>query len=123
MAKNAELVEAKKSANKEQLEEEVAKAKNNLDSLKARIETKKGEIKGKASADFEKLQDSLNSVKEKIEDKKEVINKERMEIYIDDMADYAAACLELAFRVAEEAQLATLEAILVQKEYDEKYGE
>ena len=60
---------------------------------------------------------------EEFEDKKEAINKERMEIYIDDMADYAAACLELAFRTAEEAQLATLEAILAKKEYDEKYGE
>lgn len=53
-------------------------------------------------------------------------NKNRSPIelkYIDDMVEYAESCVILSALALEEAKLAKLEAIEVQDEYDEKYGE
>ena len=48
--------------------------------------------------------------------------KEKLEKYIEDMIEYAEACVILSELAAEEAKLARLEVIEAQAEYEEKYG-
>ena len=48
--------------------------------------------------------------------------RQDLENYIEDVTEYASACIELSILAAEEAKHATLEAIAAQQEYDEKYG-
>lgn len=61
--------------------------------------------------------------KETIEDKKEAKSKEKLSKYIDDELEYAEQCVTFSLVAAEEAELAFLEAVEAQKEYDEKYGD
>lgn len=116
MAYNAEIVDAKREASKEQVEAEIAKAKESSTAFEE-------EIKGKAANDLEKAKENIDVAKSKIAEKKEAVDKDLLEAYIDDITDYAAGCLSLAFWAAEEAKIATLEAIQAKIEFDEKYSE
>ena len=64
----------------------------------------------------------MDVAKEHWTEKKEAYDKAKMEEYINDMVEYAEASVELSVLAAEEAKLATLEAIASQMEYNEKYG-
>ena len=123
MAENAELYEAKREETREQIEDEIAKIKGDVASLQENARLKEEELKGKAASDIIKARMTIGAAKDKIADRKEAINKELLAAYIDDTVDYAASCVELSLIAAEEAKLATLEAIAAQKEYDEKYGD
>ena len=122
LAENAELYEAKKDETREQIEDEIAKMKGGVATMQENARLKEEELKGKAASEIIKARMTISAAKEKIADRKEAINKELLASYIDDTVDYAASCVELSLAAAEEAQLAMLEAIAAQKEYDEKYG-
>ena len=65
---------------------------------------------------------NMDVAKENLVAKKEDYDKYKMEEYINDTVEYAEACVELSILAAEEAKLATLEAIEASKEYEDKYG-
>ena len=123
MAEDAEIVDAKKDANKEQVEEEISKAKQSLNTLKANIASKNDELKGKAASELKRVQDGLDEAKGKIQEKREAVDRDLLEAYINENIDYAAGCIEFAFRAIEEAKLAALEAIEAQIEFEEKYND
>ena len=107
---------------KDELEEKAKKHKGNINALKENIKILTEKAKGKASAELLKAQMNMDVAKEKIEAQKQAFDKAQMEEYICDVIDYAEACVEISILAAEEAQLATLEAIAASVEYDEKYG-
>ena len=78
--------------------------------------------KGKASSELIKAQMNIDAAKADLAAKKEAHDKASFEKYIDDTIEYAAACIELSILAAEEAKLATPEAIAAEQEYNEKYG-
>ena len=108
---------------KEKIEEKKKKHKGNIEALKENFRIFSDKVKGKASSELLKAQMNIDVAKEKLAEKKEAHNKAQMEDYIVDTVEYAEACVELSILAAEEAQLATLEAIAAQGEYEEKYGE
>ena len=65
---------------------------------------------------------NMDVAKENLAAKKEAYDKYKMEEYINDTVEYTEACVELSILAAEEAKLATLEAIEASKEYEDKYG-
>ena len=123
LADNAEVVDAKREATAEQIEDEIAKAKGSVESLKENARLAGERAKSKASSELIKAQMTIEQAKANIADRKEAINRDMLEAYIDDTVEYAASCVELSLMAAEEAKLAMLEAIAAQQEYDEKYGE
>ena len=122
-ADNAAIIDAKRAASKEQLDSEIAKAKGNVEEAKAKLDTKVDDAKTAAAAEVSRIHAKIDVAKQKIADKKEAIDRKRFEMYIDDVIAYAGSCIDVAIFAAEEAQLATLEAISAQIEFAEKYGE
>ena len=51
-----------------------------------------------------------------------IIVKIISEKYIDDVTEYASACVELSILASQEAKLAALEVVKAEQEYEEKYG-
>ena len=107
---------------KEEIEEKAKKHKGNINALKENIRIFAEKAKGKASSELLKAQMNIDVAKENLKAKKEAYDKAQMEEYICDVIEYAEACVELSILAAEEAKLATLEAIDASVEYDEKYG-
>ena len=107
---------------KEEFDEKAKKHKGNINALKENIRILAEKAKGKASSELLKAQMNIDVAKEKVQAKKEAYDKAQMEDYICDVIDYAEVCVALSILAAEEAQLATLEAIEASAEYDEKYG-
>ena len=66
---------------------------------------------------------NFDAAKKDLEAKKAARDKEKMEEYIEETIDYAAACIELSRIAEQEAKLALLEATKAQVEYEEKFGE
>ena len=60
--------------------------------------------------------------KENMQERKEAKDKEKLSNYIDEQLEYAEDCIAFALLAAQEANVAFLEAVEAQKEYDEKYG-
>ena len=116
-------IKLKREASKENLAEKKAEAKAKVEASKENFRAKIDEAKGKASEELAKAQNSIDEAKAKLAEKKEAHDKAQMEAYIDDVIEYAAACVELSMLAAEEADLAILEAIAAEQEYEELYGE
>ena len=108
---------------KDKLDDALNETKSNLTALKENYRIFSEKAKGKASSELLKAQMNIDMAKKELEEKKELHDKEKLEEYINDMIEYASACIELSKLAAEEARLAKLEAISAQKEYEEKYGE
>mgnify|MGYP003571508865 CR=1 FL=1 len=106
----------------DKVNEAISDAKSNVNAMKENYRIFSERAKGKASAELLKAQMNIDSAKADLAAKKEAHDKAKLEEYIEDMTEYAQACLELSLLAAEEAKLATLEAIASQAEYDEKYG-
>ncbi|MBR1802902.1 MAG: hypothetical protein IJ777_02900 [Clostridia bacterium] len=97
--------------------------KSNVNALKESYQIYSKRVKGKASSELIKAQMNLEVAKEELAARKEAHDKEKLEKYIEDMLEYAEGCVMLSAIAAKEAELAKLEAMDAQKEYDEKYGE
>ena len=107
---------------KDKIDEMTSESKSNLNALKENFRIFSEKAKGKASSELLKAQMNIDVAKEELAAKKEAHDKASLENYIEDVTEYASACIELSILAAEEAKHATLEAIAAQQEYDEKYG-
>lgn len=107
---------------KDKIDEMASESKSNLNALKENFRIFSEKAKGKASSELLKAQMNIDVAKEELAAKKEAHDKASLENYIEDVTEYASACIELSILAAEEAKHATLEAIAAQQEYDEKYG-
>ena len=107
---------------KDKAEEALNETKCNVNALKESYQIYSERVKGKASSELLKAQMNFNVAKEEMQARKEIRDKEKLEKYIEDMIEYAEACVILSELAAEEAKLARLEAIEAQTEYEEKYG-
>ena len=107
---------------KDKLDEKIAEAKSNVNAMKENYQIFSERVKGKASSELIKAKMNIDVAKENLEAKKAARDKEQMKSYLNDIIEYASACMELSVLAAEEAKLATLEAMAAQEEYDEKFG-
>ncbi len=107
---------------KDQINEMASETKSNINAAKENLRIFSEKAKSKASSELLKAQMNIDVAKEELAAKKEAHDKASLENYIEEMAEYASACAELSILAAEEAKLATLEAVQAQNEYDEKYG-
>ena len=107
---------------KDKIDEMASESKSNLNALKENFRIFSEKAKGKASSELLKAQMNIDVAKEELAAKKEAHDKASLENYIEDVTEYASACIELSILAAEEAKHATLEAIAAQQVYDEKYG-
>ena len=98
-------------------------AKGGLNAAKENARIAKERRRSKLNSARLKAQMTVNAVKEKIADRNEAKSKEMQEQYIVDLIDYADSCQQLAFAMALEAELTTLEAAAEISAYIEKYGE
>ena len=107
---------------KDKIDEEVLKTKGDVNALKESCRILADKTKSKISSELLKGQMNLDVAKEKLAEMKKEHDKAKMEEYINDVIEYADACVELSILAAEEAKLATLEAIAAEVEYEELYG-
>ena len=108
---------------KERIEEKKEEHRGNIAAIKENLKLSADRAKSKASSELLKTQMNIDVAKEKLAEKKEAHDKAKLEEYICDVLEYADACVELSVLAAEEAQLAVLEAIAAEQEYEELYGE
>ena len=107
---------------KDKIDEMASETKSNINAAKENFRVFSEKAKSKASSELLKAQMNIDVAKEELAAKKEAHDKASLENYIEEMTEYASACAELSILAAEEAKLATLEAVQAQNEYDEKYG-
>lgn len=107
---------------KDKIDEMASETKSNINAAKENFRVFSEKAKSKASSELLKAQMNIDVAKEELAAKKEVYDKASLENYIEEVIEYASACAELSILAAEEAKLATLEAVQAQNEYDEKYG-
>ena len=108
---------------KDKIDEAIADTKSNLTAATENYRLFSERAKSKASSELLKAQMNIDVAKKELEAKKEAHDKASMEAYIEELADYADACIALSALATEEAKLATLEAINAQEEYNEKYAD
>lgn len=104
---------------KDDLEDKIESAKENLNTSKKNLEKKQDDDKRLFAKHLNKIQENINEAKAKLEDKKEARNKEKLEKYIDDRLEYTSDCITLALVAVDEAKLSFLEALEAKAEYDE----
>ena len=119
----AETAQIKGMYTKDKLDEMLVETKGHLNAARENYKLLSDRVKSKASSELLKAQMNIDVAKEEIAAKKEAKDKESLENYIEDITEYASACVELSLLAAEEARLAVLEAMEAEKEYEEKYGE
>lgn len=107
---------------KDKIDEMANESKGNINAMKENFKIFSEKAKGKASSELLKAQMNIDVAKEELQAKKEAHDKASLEKYIEEVTEYASACVELSLLAAEEAKLATLEMVSAQQEYDEKYG-
>ena len=107
---------------KDKIDEMVVETKSNVNAMKENYRIFSERAKSKAASELLKAQMNIDVAKEELEAKKKAHDKESLEAYINDVTEYASACVELSLLAAQEAKLATIEAVSAQKEYEEKYG-
>lgn len=107
---------------KDKINEMILEAKSQVNAMKENYVIFSERAKGKASSELLKAKMNIDVAKKELADKKEEHDKNALASYIDEVLDYASACLELSMLAREEARLAALEAAAAEKEYEEKYG-
>lgn len=107
---------------KDKIDEMVVETKGNINAMKENYRIFSEKAKGKASSELLKAQMNIDIAKKEFAAKKAAHDKASLENYVEEVTEYASACVELSILAAEEAKLAALEAVSAQKEYDEKYG-
>lgn len=106
---------------KDKIDEMTTETKGNINALKENCRILSEKVKSKALSELLRAQMNIDVAKEQLAEKKEAHDKESMEKYIEEVTEYATICAELSILAAQEARLATLEAISAEKEYDKKY--
>lgn len=106
---------------KDKIDEMASETKSNINAMRENYKIFSEKAKSKASSELLKAQMNIDIAKEELQAKKEAHDKATLEKYIEEVTEYASACVELSLLAAEEAKLAALEAASAQKEYDEKY--
>ena len=117
-----DTVKIKEMYAKDKIDEMASETKSNINAAKENFRVFSEKAKSKASSELLKAQMNIDVAKEELAAKKEAYDKASLENYIEEVIEYASACAELSILAAEEAKLATLEAVQAQNEYDEKYG-
>lgn len=108
---------------KDKMDEILSDTKSNINAMKENYRIFSEKAKSKASSSLLKAQMNIDVAKEELAAKKEAHDKASLESYIKEVTEYASACADLSVLAAEEAKLATLEAIAAEQEYIEKYGQ
>ena len=107
---------------KDKLDEMMDETKSNVNSARNSFQILSERVKSKASAELLKAQMNIDVAKEQIKAKQEAKDKESLAKLIEEKAEYAEACADLAILASEEARLAALEVAAAKKEFEEKYG-
>ena len=89
---------------KDKIDEMASESKSNLNALKENFRILSEKAKGKASSELLKAQMNIDVAKEELAAKKEAHDKASLENYIEDVTEYASACIELSILAAEEAK-------------------
>lgn len=115
---NKEQIKAKMEALNEKMKILGDKTKDSIDTVKI----KSMYAKDKVDEMTIEAKGNLNAAKEELAARKEAHDKASLEKYIDDVTEYASACVELSILASQEAKLAALEVVKAEQEYEEKYG-
>ena len=93
-----------------------------LNEAKEKMDTRRADRKTKWENTKDNIAEHFDEKKAKLDAKKDAHDQKKLEKYIDDRIDYAVECLADAILALDEAEVAFLEALDAQLEYDEKYG-
>ena len=102
--------------------EQVARAKGDIAVAEENARLIREYRNGKIDASKLRVQMKVNNAKEKIAEHKEAVDKAAQEEWILDLMDYAAACYDMAYAWAMEAEYTQMEAACEIYDYNEKYG-
>jgi len=126
---NKEQIKSKMEALNEKMKILGDKTKDSIDTVKIKsmyakdkVDEMTIEAKSKATSELIKAQMNIDAAKEELAARKEAHDKASLEKYIDDVTEYASACVELSILASQEAKLAALEVVKAEQEYEEKYG-
>ena len=117
-----DTVKIKSMYAKDKVDEMTIEAKGNLNAVKENFRNFSSKAKSKATSELIKAQMNIDAAKEELAARKEAHDKASLEKYIDDVTEYASACVELSILASQEAKLAALEVVKAEQEYEEKYG-
>ena len=106
---------------KDKIDDAIKETKSNINALKENYIILSKSVKGKASAELLKAQMNIDVAKKEIEKKKEIHDKKELEKYIESLVEYTQTCIILSELAQTEANLAKLELLKAQTEYEEKY--
>ncbi|MFG2937674.1 hypothetical protein [Streptomyces sp. NPDC048282] len=116
-------VEAGLSQDRQKLSAAVADAKDKAEQgaqrLKASGEQTKGHVTGAWNQVQTSWQEHVTAVRDKIEERKEERDVKRLRKAADDAEDYASDAISFAIAAVEEAEYATLDAVLARAEADD----
>lgn len=117
-----DTVKIKSMYAKDKIDEMTIETKGNLNAAKENFRNFSSKAKSKATSELIKAQMNIDAAKEELAARKEAHDKASLEKYIDDVTEYASACVELSILASQEAKLAALEVVKAEQEYEEKYG-
>ena len=117
-----DTVKIKSMYAKDKIDEMTIEAKGNLNAAKENFRNFSSKAKSKATSELIKAQMNIDAAKEELAARKEAHDKASLEKYIDDVTEYASACVELSILASQESKLAALEVVKAEQEYEEKYG-
>ena len=117
-----DTVKIKSMYAKDKIDEMAIETKGNINAAKENFRNFSSKAKSKATSELIKAQMNIDAAKEELAARKEAHDKASLEKYIDDVTEYASACVELSILASQEAKLAALEVVKAEQEYEEKYG-
>ncbi len=93
-----------------------------LSAAKEKRDSRMADRKMKRESRKDNVVDHFDDARAKLDARKDARDQKKLDKYIEGRIDYAAECLADAILALDEAQVAYLEALDAQIEYDEKYG-
>lgn len=116
-------VAASFAEDRQKLSAAVADAKDKAEQGAQRLQANGQRAKANAAGTWNQVQTSwqehVGSVREKLEERKAERDVKRLQSAADDAEEYAAATIDFAIAAIEEAEYATLDAVLARAEADE----
>lgn len=93
-----------------------------LNTAKEKRDVRVADRKTKRDSEKDNVVNHFDNARAKLDARKDARDQKKLDKYIEDRIDYAAECLADAILALDEAQVAYLEALDAQIEYEEKYG-
>ena len=107
---------------KDKIDDTIKEANSGVNALRESYKIFSEKAKGKASSELIKAQMNIDVARKELEAMKEEHDKDKLEKYIEDTTEYMEGCIILAELSLKEAELARMELVKSQDEYDKKYG-